>query len=169
MRSAAITSLSSTGLRSNVRARADEGVVGAAPPRRVSLIATSLGSPSMSAKLPDGHASVGDPWDDLPVVGRLDVEAAFEAAGYRIEAVIGRGGVGTVYRAVQLTLQRDVALKLLTAEQSTDSSFRQMFLDESILAASLDHPHVVPVYDAGEVEQILYMAMRYVPGATCRG
>jgi tetratricopeptide (TPR) repeat protein len=99
----------------------------------------------------------------------LDVEAAFEAAGYRIEAVIGRGGVGTVYRAVQLTLQRDVALKLLNAEQSADSSFRQMFLDESILAASLDHPHVVPVYDAGEVEQILYMAMRYVPGSDLQG
>jgi eukaryotic-like serine/threonine-protein kinase len=103
------------------------------------------------------------------VVGRLDVEAAFEAAGYRIEAVIGRGGVGTVYRALQLSLQRDVALKLLTAEQSTDSSFRQMFLDESILAASLDHPHIVPVYDAGEVEQILYMAMRYVPGSDLHG
>ena len=103
------------------------------------------------------------------MVGRLDIEAAFEAAGYRIEAVIGRGGVGTVYRAVQLTLQRDVALKLLTAEQSADSSFRQMFLDESILAASLDHPHVVPVYDAGEVEQVLYMAMRYVPGSDLQG
>jgi tetratricopeptide (TPR) repeat protein len=103
------------------------------------------------------------------VVGRLDVEAAFEAAGYRIEAVIGRGGVGTVYRAVQLSLQRDVALKLLTAEQSADSSFRKDFLDESILAASLDHPHVVPVYDAGEVEQVLYMAMRYVPGSDLQG
>jgi eukaryotic-like serine/threonine-protein kinase len=103
------------------------------------------------------------------VVGRVDVEAAFEAAGYRIEAVIGRGGVGTVYRAVQLTLQRDVALKLLTAEQSADRSFRQMFLDESVLAASLDHPHIVPVYDAGEVEQILYMAMRYVPGSDLQG
>ncbi len=103
------------------------------------------------------------------MVGRLDVEAAFEAAGYRIEAVIGRGGVGTVYRAVQLALQRDVALKLLTVDQSTDSSFRQMFLDESILAASLDHPHVVPVYDAGEVQDILYMAMRYVPGSDLQG
>jgi serine/threonine protein kinase len=103
------------------------------------------------------------------VVGRLDVEGAFEAAGYRIEAVIGRGGVGTVYRAVQLTLQRDVALKLLTAEQSADSSFRQMFLDESILAASLDHPNIVPVYDAGEVQRILYMAMRYVPGSDLQG
>ena len=103
------------------------------------------------------------------MVGRLDVEAAFEAAGYRIEAVIGRGGVGTVYRALQLSLQRDVALKLLTAGQSTDGSFRQMFLDESILAASLDHPHIVPVYDAGEVEQVLYMAMRYVPGSDLQG
>jgi tetratricopeptide (TPR) repeat protein len=99
----------------------------------------------------------------------LDVEAAFEAAGYRIEAVVGRGGVGTVYRAVQLSLQRDVALKLLTSEQSADTSFRQDFLHESILAASLDHPHIVPVYDAGEVEQILYLAMRYVPGSDLHG
>jgi tetratricopeptide (TPR) repeat protein len=99
----------------------------------------------------------------------LDVEAAFEAAGYRIEAVIGRGGVGTVYRAVQLSLQRDVALKLLTAEQSADSSFRHDFLHESILAASLDHPHIVPVYDAGEVDRVLYMAMRYVPGSDLHG
>ncbi|MGZ4299410.1 MAG: serine/threonine-protein kinase [Solirubrobacteraceae bacterium] len=103
------------------------------------------------------------------MVGRLDVEGAFEAAGYRIEAVIGRGGVGTVYRAVQLSLQRDVALKLLTAEQSADSTFRRGFLDESILAASLDHPHIVPVYDAGEVQDILYMAMRYVPGSDLQG
>jgi eukaryotic-like serine/threonine-protein kinase len=103
------------------------------------------------------------------MAGRMDVEAAFEAAGYRIEAVIGRGGVGTVYRAVQLTLQRDVALKLLTAEQSADRSFRQMFLDESVLAASLDHPHIVPVYDAGEVAHVLYMAMRYVPGSDLQG
>ncbi|MFL5864807.1 MAG: serine/threonine-protein kinase PknK [Solirubrobacteraceae bacterium] len=103
------------------------------------------------------------------MVERLGVEEAFQAAGYRIEAVIGRGGVGTVYRAVQLTLQRDVALKLLTAQQSADSGFRKMFLDESILAASLDHPHIVPVYDAGEVEQILYMAMRYVPGSDLQG
>ena len=103
------------------------------------------------------------------MVGRLGVEAAFEAAGYRLEAVIGRGGVGTVYRAVQLTLQRDVALKLLTAEQSADRSFRRMFLDESILAASLDHPHIVPVYDAGEVAEILYMSMRYVPGSDLQG
>src|ERR1700749_1123184 len=100
---------------------------------------------------PDGH-----PWDDLLVVGRLDVEAAFEDAGYRIEAVIGRGGVGTVYRAVQTTLQRDVALKLLKPHQAGDEAFRERFLEESILTASLDHPHIVPVYDAGEVAGVLY-------------
>jgi len=103
------------------------------------------------------------------MVGRLDVEAAFEAAGYRIEAVIGRGGVGTVYRAAQLSLQRDVALKLLTPARGADQAFRERFLEESVLAASLDHPHIVPVYDAGEVEEILYMAMRYVPGSDLQG
>ena len=103
------------------------------------------------------------------MVGRSDTESAFEAAGYRIEAVIGRGGVGTVYRAVQLSLQRDVALKLLAPARGTDRAFRQRFLEESVLTASLEHPHIVPVYDAGEVDETLYIAMRYVPGSDLQG
>lgn len=99
------------------------------------------------------------------MVGRSEVEAAFEAVGYRIEAVIGRGGVGTVYRAVQTSLQRDVALKLLPPDRAADLAFRDRFVEESILTASLEHPHIVPVYDAGEVADVLYIAMRYVPGS----
>jgi tRNA A-37 threonylcarbamoyl transferase component Bud32 len=85
-------------------------------------------------------------------------------AGYRIEERIGRGGMSVVYRADHIRLKRKVALKLLAPELAEDSAFRERFLRESELAASLDHPNVVPIYDAGEVEGLLYIAMRYVEG-----
>ncbi len=87
-----------------------------------------------------------------------------ELLGYRIERVLGRGGMGVVYLAHQLALQRLVALKLLAPELAADERFRERFLDESKLAASLDHPSIVPVIDAGEVDGRLYIAMRYVEG-----
>jgi YVTN family beta-propeller protein len=87
-----------------------------------------------------------------------------EFAGYRVEALIGRGGMSVVYRAEHLRLRRKVALKLLSPELADDRRFRERFLRESELAASLDHPNIVPVYDAGEVEGVLYIAMRYVEG-----
>jgi predicted Ser/Thr protein kinase len=85
-------------------------------------------------------------------------------AGYRVEERIGRGGMSVVYRAQHLRLKRNVALKLLASELAEDAGFRERFLRESELAASLDHPNVVPIYDAGEVEGLLYIAMRYVDG-----
>jgi YVTN family beta-propeller protein len=85
-------------------------------------------------------------------------------AGYRIEERIGRGGMSVVYRADHVRLKRNVALKLLAPELAEDNAFRERFLRESQLAASLDHPNVVPIYDAGEVEGLLYIAMRYVDG-----
>lgn len=87
-----------------------------------------------------------------------------ELAGYRIERVLGRGGMSVVYLAHDLRLKRNVALKLLAPELAEDEGFRVRFLRESQLAASLDHPHVVPVYEAGEVDGLLYIAMRYVVG-----
>jgi hypothetical protein len=87
-----------------------------------------------------------------------------ELAGYRIERVLGRGGMSVVYLAHDLRLNRKVALKLLASELAEDEGFRVRFLRESQLAASLDHPNVVPVYEAGEVDGLLYIAMRYVPG-----
>ena len=85
-------------------------------------------------------------------------------AGYRIERVLGRGGMSVVYLAHDPRLKRNVALKLLAPELAEDDGFRVRFLRESQLAASLDHPNVVPVYEAGEADGLLYIAMRYVVG-----
>jgi len=94
----------------------------------------------------------------------LDPRVGTELVGYRIEAVLGRGGMGVVYLAEDLRLRRKVALKLLPPELASDERFRERFLRESRLAASIDHLHIVPVYEAGEAEGLLYIAMRYVEG-----
>jgi serine/threonine-protein kinase len=91
-----------------------------------------------------------------------------EFAGYRIESRVGRGGMGVVYLATDLALDRPVALKVLTDELAKDEGFRRRFVSESKLAASLDHPNVIPIHAAGEHEGILYIAMRFVPGADLR-
>lgn len=91
-----------------------------------------------------------------------------EFAGYRIECRVGRGGMGVVYRATELALDRPVALKVLSDELARDAEFRRRFVAESKLAASLDHPHVVPIHAAGEHEGVLYIAMRFVPGEDLR-
>ena len=88
-----------------------------------------------------------------------------ELAGYRLEALLGRGGMGVVYRAHDLALDRDVALKLLAPHLADDVSFRERFLTESRVAASLEHPNVVPIHDAGEIDGQLYIAMRLVEGS----
>jgi predicted Ser/Thr protein kinase len=87
-----------------------------------------------------------------------------DLAGYRIERVLGRGGMSVVFLAHDPRLKRNVALKLLSPELAEDEAFRDRFLRESRLAASLDHPNVVPVYEAAEVAGLLYIAMRYVQG-----
>jgi len=88
-----------------------------------------------------------------------------EIAGYRIESVIGRGGMAVVYRAEDTRLGRKVALKLLTPTLAGNEQFQQRFIRESRLAASLDHPNIVPIYEAGEADGRLFIAMRYVPGS----
>jgi ABC-type branched-subunit amino acid transport system substrate-binding protein/streptogramin lyase len=85
-------------------------------------------------------------------------------AGYRIDSLVGRGGMGVVYRARDLALDRPLALKLIAPELAQDERFRARFLRESRLAAALDHPHVVPIHEAGEHEGQLYLAMRFVEG-----
>jgi YVTN family beta-propeller protein len=85
-------------------------------------------------------------------------------AGYQIDGVAGEGGMGVVYRATEIALQRPVALKLIAEDFSGDRKFRERFQRESMLAASIDHPNVIPVYEAGEVDGELYIAMRFVDG-----
>jgi hypothetical protein len=86
-------------------------------------------------------------------------------ARYRIESVLGRGGMGVVYLAEDAQLGRKVALKLLPLELAQDQTFRQRFIRESQMAAGLEHPNILPVYEAGEAEGQLFIAMRYVRGA----
>ena len=89
-------------------------------------------------------------------------------AGYRIDALIARGGMGVVYRATHLSLERQVALKVISGELAGREGFRERFLRESRLAARLDHPAVVPVYDSREVDGELIVAMRLVEGGDLR-
>jgi serine/threonine-protein kinase len=85
-------------------------------------------------------------------------------AGCRVEAVAGRGGMGVVYRATQLGLDRAVALKLVAPERAADAGFRARFEREARVAAAIEHPNVIPVYGAGEEDGRLYLLMRWVPG-----
>jgi serine/threonine-protein kinase len=85
-------------------------------------------------------------------------------AGYQIDGIAGHGGMGVVYRATEIALQRPVALKLIAEDFAADSKLRGRFQRESLLSASIDHPNVIPVYEAGEVDGVLYIAMRFVDG-----
>jgi serine/threonine protein kinase len=87
---------------------------------------------------------------------------------YRIEALAGRGGMGVVYRATHLALDRQAAVKVITPDLAADDDFRERFKRESRIAASIEHPHVIPVYDSGEVDGLLYIAMRYIQGTDLR-
>jgi serine/threonine protein kinase len=87
-----------------------------------------------------------------------------EVAGFRIESVLGRGGMSVVYVAEQIRLGRKVALKVLTTELAWDEQFRERFVRESHIAATIDHPNIIPIYDAGEADGLLYIAMRFVQG-----
>ena len=90
--------------------------------------------------------------------------AGREFAGHRIEGEIGRGGMGVVYRARHLALDRERALKVIAPTLSADPTFRERFQRESRLAASVEHPNVIPVHHAGEEGGVLYLSMRLVNG-----
>ncbi|OKK03659.1 serine/threonine protein kinase [Streptomyces sp. CB03234] len=105
--------------------------------------------------------------DDLPA-GRPSGLVGKQIADYRVESEIGRGGMAVVYRARDLRLDRAVALKLLAPELARNDTFRKRFAHESRVAAAIDHPHIVPVFEAGETEGVLYIAMRYVAGQDLR-
>jgi serine/threonine-protein kinase len=101
-----------------------------------------------------------------PVVGGSAVGG--QVAGYQIEAEVGRGGMATVYRARDVKLGRPVALKILAPRLAEDESFRRRFIHESRAAAAVDHPHIVPVFEAGESGGVLFIAMRYVGSGDVR-
>ena len=94
----------------------------------------------------------------------VDIQPGTQLAGYRVEGVAGRGGMGVVYRATHLHLERIVALKVLSLDLAGTPGFRDRFLRESRTAASISHPGMVTVYDAGDAEGQLYIAMQYVNG-----
>ena len=79
-----------------------------------------------------------------------EVRIGTELLGYRVEELAGKGGMGAVYRATDLRLRRQVALKVIAPHLANDERFRRRFLAESEVATSLEHPHILPVYDAGE-------------------
>ena len=100
----------------------------------------------------------------VPAPLQAELRVGTRIAGYELQDVVGRGGMGVVYRARHVTLGRVAALKLLVPALAEDESFRERFLRESQIAAQLDHPNVVTIYDAGEADGVLYIAMRFVDG-----
>ncbi len=97
--------------------------------------------------------------------GWTELQGGDEFAGYRIERRLGRGGMGILYLAIEPGLDRRVALKLIAPEAAADEVFARRFAEESRIAASIEHPNVVPIYAAGEHDGVPYIAMRYVSGS----
>ena len=104
--------------------------------------------------------------DDTPA--RADVKSGDSVAGYLLEEQIGQGGMAVVYRAYDERLDRRVALKVLSPSLAADNAFRTRFIRESRAAATVEHPHIIPVYDAGDAGGCLFISMRYVPGGDVR-
>ena len=98
----------------------------------------------------------------------VNVSPGDKIAGYRLEDQIGQGGMAVVYRAHDERLDRRVALKLLAPGLAADTAFRTRFIRESRAAAAVDHPNIIPVYDAGDAGGFLFISMRYVSGGDVR-
>src|SRR3954447_11529704 len=96
--------------------------------------------------------------------GVRELPPGSDFGGWRIERLIGRGGMGVVYLATDKRLNRPVAIKLIADDRADDAGFRERFEREAQLTAAIDHPNVIPVYAAGEIEGQLYLATRFVDG-----
>jgi len=94
--------------------------------------------------------------------------AGSRVADYRLDEQIGQGGMAVVYRAYDLPLERQVALKILDPALAQDEEFQQRFIRESRAAAAVDHPNIIPVFGAGQADGVLFIAMRFVAGADVR-
>jgi pSer/pThr/pTyr-binding forkhead associated (FHA) protein len=101
-------------------------------------------------------------------IGRDELPAGSVFAGCRVDDVLGRGEMGVVYRADELALQRRLALKTILPEYSRDEHFRERFRRESTVAAAIDHQNVIPIFDAGDEDGVLYITMRLVDGTDLR-
>ena len=117
--------------------------------------------PLVSRRLRSDRTEAGEA---APAPLQADLRIGTELAGYRLEEIIGRGGMGVVYRAVHTHLRRTAALKLLNPQLAAGETFRERFVRESQIAARLSHPNIVTVYDAGDEAGLLYIAMQYVDG-----
>ncbi|MGN6792305.1 MAG: serine/threonine-protein kinase, partial [Streptosporangiaceae bacterium] len=106
--------------------------------------------------------------DDNNTPARADVSPGDKVAGYLLEEQIGQGGMAVVYRAYDERLDRRVALKVLAPSLAADNAFRTRFIRESRAAATVEHPHIIPVYDAGDAGGCLFISMRYVQGGDVR-
>src|SRR3954470_6988619 len=95
-------------------------------------------------------------------MGRLAPGSVF--AGYRVEALLGKGGMGAVYRARDLRLERSVALKVIAEPVADDPLIRERFRREACSAAAIEHPNVVPVFEADAHDGRLFLAMRLIDG-----
>jgi DNA-binding SARP family transcriptional activator len=140
--------------------RQDPDLAAAAPP---ALDATPM-TPATPAA---GGAGASGQTGPRSVPGDLGPGTVF--AGYRIDSVLGRGGMSVVYLAEHLGLERKVALKVLAPQLAEDERFHDRFVRESRIAASMEHPSIVPIYEAGEAEGLLFLAMRYVRGTDLHG
>jgi|GEM_PF-2834690 len=132
-----------------------------APPAPAPARAPAPPAPAARPRAPAAPAS-----GELGLTPVLPLGAVF--AGCRVEEVIGHGAMGVVYRADELALQRPVALKLILAEHSQDERFRERFRRESQITAAIDHPNVIPIFDAGDEDGVLYIMMRLVEGTDLR-
>jgi serine/threonine protein kinase len=142
---------------------------------RAAIDQARTGRPGASAATPrPGYISEphdpGQPWHPPPaiVTPRPGTEPGPDVgarlAGYRLEQRIGAGGMASVFLAIDERLGRQAAVKILAPSLAADESFRQRFARESQAAAAVDHPNILPVYEAGEADGVLYIAMRYVSG-----
>src|SRR5271155_508122 len=104
--------------------------------------------------------------EDFPLLAGL--RAGSLMAGYRLEAQVGAGGMAVVFRARDERLGRLVGLKVLAPALASDPGFRRRFIAESRAAAAVDDPHIIPIYEAGEADGVLFIAMRYVAGGDLR-